>query len=510
MSKRHSLMRKNENKDLYKPMRQSYSAIVLMAYRLYRVLIRQLFPFLIIFLFGGSSNKKNVLMYSIIVIAVLGFIYSVIAFFKYYFYLKEDKLIVEKGVFKKTKLEIPFERIQSVNYEQNIVHRIFGVVRVNMDTAGSAGSELQINALDKGLAQTFSDIILSHNQEQALPDTSSETERTIRNNSRRIFSLSIPQLLKVGATANHLRSGLVIVAFFFWIWDNISEYSSELQERIEDQIPDATEMILGSLFLVLILVVLFMVASFLISMVRTILTYYDLHMYRKGDGFMIQAGLLSRKQQAAKDHKIQIFRWTQNMLQKWTDVFELQLKQASSVAVSSNKSIKVVGMDEQDIKQCRHYLFDNHEGQIDDIEMKQVNKYYRFRRLYYCSLVALPIIAFFIWDNSYDNAMIACLLYVIGIVGCFLNYKKKSYGFSRKLLRINGGTFGRASTLLLIHKIQSLSIAATPFQRRRSLGSLYIHTASGSVSIPDIAHQECLRLKNLFISKVEGSRESWM
>ncbi len=99
---------------------------------------------------------------------------------------------------------------------------------------------------------------------------------------------------------------------------------------------------------------------------------------------------------------------------------------------------------------------------------------------------------------------------MIGLIGSFLNYKNKTYGFSEKLLRINGGTFGRASTLLLIHKIQSLSIAATPFQRRRALGSLHIHTASGSVRIPDIAYQECLRMKNLFVAKVERSKESWM
>lgn len=449
-------------------------------------------------------------MYSIIAIAVLGFIYSVIAFFKYYFYLKEDKLVVQKGVFKKTKMEIPFERIQSINYEQNIVHRIFDVVRVNVDTAGSAASELQINALDGDLAHTLSEIILSHNQKKGVVKEDSESGQAIVEKPKRIFSLSIPQLLKVGATANHLRSGLVILAFFFWIWDNISEYSSDLQEKIEDQIPDATEMILGSIFLVLILLALFIVASFLISMVRIIMTYYDLHMYRRGDGFMIQSGLLSRKQQAAKDHKIQLFSWSQNMLQKWADLFELQLKQASSVAINSKRSIKVVGMDQEDVRQCRQYLFEQYDEEIEDIEVNNVHTYYRFRRLYYCTILAVPVLSLFIWGGDYDKAMLAGILYVIGIIGSFLSYKNKTYGFSEKLLRINGGTFGRASTLLLIHKIQSLSIAATPFQKRRSLGSLYIHTASGSVRIPDIAYQECLRMKNLFIAKVEGSNESWM
>lgn len=480
-----------------------------MAYRLYTVLFRQFFPFLIIFLIGGSANKKGYLMYSIIVIAILGFIYSVIAFFKYYFYLKEDKLVVQKGVFKKSKVEIPFERIQTINFEQNLIHRVFNVVRVNMDTAGSASSELQINALDRDIAQRFSDIILSHNKDVVSSEDGEAV--SVRTARRRIFSLSIPQLLKVGATANHLRSGAIIIAFFFWIWDNIREYSTDLQEQLEDSIPDATELVMGSLVILLFLLIAFMVIAFLISMTRTILTYYDLHMYRRGDGFMIQAGLLSRKEKAAKDHKIQIVQWTQNMLQKWTDVFELQLKQAASMAINERKSLKVVGLDEQDINNCRSYLFKEYDEELDSMEMKHVHPYYRFKRLYYWTLFTWPIIGIMIWRDSFDIAAIIGILYlVLGILGSILNYKKKQYGISSKLLRINGGTFGRAATLMFIHKIQSMTISSTPFQRRRQLGSLDIHTASGAVRIPDIAYSDCLGIKNRFISMVEESRENWM
>jgi len=113
-------MKKNENFDFSFPQRQSYVAILLIAYKLYKVLLRQLFPFLVIFLFGNKLKKaSDSIFYIIIAVAVLGGIYSIISFFKYYFFLKENKLVIQKGVFKKSTTEIPFDRIQSINFEQN-------------------------------------------------------------------------------------------------------------------------------------------------------------------------------------------------------------------------------------------------------------------------------------------------------------------------------------------------------------------------------------------------------
>lgn len=111
-------------------MRQSYAAILLIAYRLYKVLVRQLFPFILILFFGNKETTSSFIMYAIIIIAVIGFFYSVVAFFKYYFYLEDDKLVVLKGVFKKTKLEIPFDRIQSINFEQNLIHRMLSLIHI--------------------------------------------------------------------------------------------------------------------------------------------------------------------------------------------------------------------------------------------------------------------------------------------------------------------------------------------------------------------------------------------
>jgi len=496
-----------ETEKFFTPMRQSYAAILLMAYKLYKVLIRQLFPFLLIILFGGSMNKKGTLMYFIIVVAVLGFIYSVVAFFKYYFYLSEDKLIVQKGVFKKSKIEIPFDRIQSINFEQNLIHRLFNVVKLNMDTAGSSNTELQIVALDASLASNISEYILKHKAEQ-VDQSESVIDKQLDRTKKVIFRLSIPQLLKVGITENHLRSGGIIIFFFFWIWENLRDMGTDVMDKMKDYAPLA-EALTASLVVISALVILFMILSFIISLIRTILKYYNLNMYRMGDGFIVESGLLNRREYAAKDHKIQVLTWSQNLLQNWSDIFELKLKQASSIAVADKKSLQVAGLDWEDVQETEAYLLKEYYPELLGIETQGVHPYYRFRHFYYWTLFLLPAIVIFTLLQEQKIAIALVAFYIYGLVSTQLSYKKKRFGISKNLLLLRGGTFGHKATILQLFKLQNIMIGSTPFQRKRNLGSLTVFTASGQVTIPDIALQTCLDLKNYLLYKIESSEKSW-
>ena len=104
----------------------------------------------------------------------------------------------------------------------------------------------------------------------------------------------------------------------------------------------------------------------------------------------------------------------------------------------------------------------------------------------------------------------AVALYIISLISSHLSFKKKGYALSDNLLMITGGTWGSSATKMLLHKMQSISLAQTPFQRRRGLASLVLHTASGALKIPDIAYEQCLVLKNYLLYRVESSRENWL
>lgn len=497
-------MKKNSY-DFSQPTRQSYVAILIITYRLYKIIVKQLFPIFILVLIQGKLGKSQWFVYFIIGIATIGAIYSIFAFFKYYFYLQSDKLIVKKGVFKKTILEIPFDRIQSINTEQNLIHRLFNVVKLNVDTAGSASDELQLNALDNNIALQLSELILKGKKEsKSGPDQfKSDSQKEV------IFNLSLGQLLKVGITENHLRSGGIIIFFFLYIFDSLDDYGFDFLEETEKYIPIAQE-IIQSLIVLLILVFLFAIISVIFSFVRTILRYYNLHMYRKGEGFVIKSGLLNKKEKAAKDEKIQVVKWSQNLLQKWTGIYELLMKQAASEIVREAKSFKVVGLNRVNVIQAIEYILKEDFEEYQNMPMNGINKYFFIRRFFLWSYLFVPLLILFITISKFDILLLVIMLYFIAIWGSYLAYKKRKYGISDNVIKINGGVFGRSSKCILTYKIQNFELSQTPFQRRRKLATLTIYTASDILRIPEINYSEAVEIQDFILYKVEKSRKTWM
>ena len=97
---------------------------------------------------------------------------SLISYFTFYFRLEETELVMRSGLFNKTFRSIPFDRIQTISFTQNIIHRIFNVVQLDLDTAGSSGSELAIKALSHQKANSIKAFILD--RKKSLPEQRDE------------------------------------------------------------------------------------------------------------------------------------------------------------------------------------------------------------------------------------------------------------------------------------------------------------------------------------------------
>src|SRR5690606_5820980 len=61
--------------------------------------------------YGFNANWSSAVFTGIISAVVVGFVViSILQYRKFYFYVEGDKFIIEKGVFSKDKITIPFER----------------------------------------------------------------------------------------------------------------------------------------------------------------------------------------------------------------------------------------------------------------------------------------------------------------------------------------------------------------------------------------------------------------
>lgn len=78
--------------------------------------------------------------------------FALLYYLRFHFYISSDALIVERGIFQRERLQIPFDRIQAVQLFQGPIQQVFGLTGVRVDTAGSSGSELELVAIRKSEA----------------------------------------------------------------------------------------------------------------------------------------------------------------------------------------------------------------------------------------------------------------------------------------------------------------------------------------------------------------------
>lgn len=497
-------MKKN-NFDFSIPQRQSYVAILMIIWKTYRVIIRQIFPFLVI-LFVGKSTKSSYgdyIFYFVIAVALIGMIYSILAFFRYYFHIEEDKLIVEKGVFGRSKTIIPFERIQTINFEENLAHQAFSVVRLKVDTAGSSQKEFEFDAIAKDQAFALREIVLEKKSKLIPIEVNESTIVEEKKIYKSILKLSVLDLIKVGITENHFRSGGLILFALWWVWDNLREAGLDPEKYTDGLDPMA-----GGIIILAALGVFFVLISFLFSLLRTVLQYYGLEFWRSENGFKISSGLITKKDTSALDHKIQMISWSDNLLRKIVGYYQLSLKQASSIVINNKSSINIPGCRQDQIDLVTHALYG--AKAFDGIDLESVDIRFMYRRMFFLSLIGVPLLFLGYFESNLLVLLGGVLIMLYFITTSYFRYKKCRFGHNEKMMMIRGGLFGDKAETLPIIKMQNVEVSQSPYQRRKQLADLKISTAAGSVTIPYISYNRAIQLTDYLLYKTESSNTRWM
>lgn len=499
-------MKKNEVIRFDQPRRQSYSAIIFFIYRVFRTVVRQIWPIALAFLFGKEQTKL-IFLYIIIGISVIILIFSIIAFFRYYFHIEDDELIVQKGVFQRSVTNIPFERIQTINFEQSILHQLFNVVKLEIDTAGSKGNEFSFAALEKPVANALREVILK-NKPKKVKNTSIGEDSMAEQEKKEelVMRLGITELLKLGLSQNHLRSFLLIIAFFSWIMQQLNEIGMDTDEVMGEIDPET--LLAGKIF-IFSLAVLSIFVTLIISLVRTILRYYDFSLVRTPDGFTVHSGLFNRRQVAAKDHKIQIVSWVDNPLKRLIGVHDVFLKQASSIQVQNRKSIVIPGCEKENLEKIKSYYFELYEWV--GLDSFGIHPKYMVRRILYLGLVLFVVFfAILYFSFGLNQAFLAIIWLPVSYFSARVRYRKWRIHINDHLIYVQSGLFGNYNKSLKLYKIQNLSLDQSIYHRLNDLCNISIYTASGKITIPFLTLEEGNNLMDYLLYKIEVDKRSWM
>lgn len=363
---------------------------------------------------------------------------------------------------------------------------------------------MKIHALEKPYANALHELLSKEKTANLETETEDETA-AIDSSEKLILKLEPIDLLKIGISQNHLRTGLIILAFGSQIFNQVQDIFEEQADEYSSEF--VNYMSSSSLALIIFLIIFFLFVSFLFSLFRTVFKYFDFKLLKKENAYRVEAGLINKRNVVLPYNKIQQLNWETGPIKKQFGIYNLVFKQAVS---AQNKRVQVVdapGCLNHHLEILKSDLFG--EDELFDTPKFCTDKYY-FRPLWVFS-GWLPIILatpFLYAEWIFWLAAITWLL--ASGAYCFLVLKKSYFKISNEQIRISNGAISHKWKQMELFKIQSVTFKQTFFQKRRSLASLQLMNASGSITIPYINETLAKQLYDYLLYHTEISEKKWM
>lgn len=427
------------------------------------------------------------------------------AYFQYrnfMFKLSDGHFILRKGVLKKTSTSIAFDKIQNINFKQNLIQQLVNVYGVSIETAGTNKTEITIGALSHYKAQALKAII-------SPLSTSYQTDEQ----EKPFVKISGIELVKVSVTENHFKSlflFLVIAGGFFQQIEQIFE-SFGKKEYLEEYLSQRSEAIFGSIILIILLFLCVLVISVLSSFLRVFLRHFNLLLRVKRDAFEINQGIFTKKSMVLKKQKIQSITILSNPLKKWAGISCVIFKQALSGKVNNkgDKLIKIVGCKTHQVDDIKNHLFDS--SQLESSPKHYTDSYYKLKMLYVSLAVSLAgTFSLFVFSDIYGMLYLNALSMPLCYFLVDKKYKKRFYKISKDLILVGRGLIETHHTYFQLFKVQNVKMKQSVFQQRRNVVDLVLQTASGKIRIPCIPSKDAVEIFNRAVYKSVNSRQPWI
>jgi putative membrane protein len=490
--------------DLTTPTRQSIKGLVFIFLQTIRQAVRMFWALVVVFVLQKNLfENKLIVGAALIAILCLLLAHSILYYLNFYFYVKDGEFILKKGYLKKKVLTIPLERIQSVNTKQNLIQQALDVVALEIDTAGTAGKELKIHALEKSFANALHEILSKEKTANNI-ETANENS-SAKHSEKLVLKLEPIDLLKIGISQNHLRTGLIIIAFGSQIFNQVQDVFKEQADEYSNEFVNF--MSGSSLALVIFLVIFFLIISFLFSLFRTILKYFDFKLLKKEKAYRVEAGLINKRNVVLPHNKIQELNWETGPIKKQFGIYNLVFKQAVSAQNKRVQLVDVPGCLSKHLELLKNDLFG--EDELTNAPKLSSEKYY-FKPLWIFSGV-LPVVLAAPFLYAEWLYWIVAVIWLLASGGyCYLVLKKSYFRICNEQIRVSKGAITQKWKQMELFKIQSVTFKQTFFQKRRSLASLQLMNASGSMTIPYINETLAKEVYNYLLYHTEISEKSWM
>lgn len=476
------------------------------------------------FVAGYSTLKEHPFLSIIGIFALLSFplSYGALSFFFYRFRVNQASVEIRSGVFSKKHLNLPFDRIQNVKFEQPFYYRPFDYCCVELDTAGSSGKEAKIVSMHTAAANELKEQILNHTEHlreqqsrsDSLPNANQPVENS--NNETILNQRSISDLVIHGVTSNRVW---ILVAALAPFYNNLSStfasWMASFGVDIESLVDKTTTPIWQIAIYLMAATFLVVLTMTLLSIIGAIIMFYGFTLSKTKERYIQRSGLVTKREISMKVSRIQVAirkqDWLDSLLGRMNLIFEQksQFTQKGDLSSAMQQKLTIPSIK---LNECHQIIDDALPGNnMAGLTYSSINRRFISHTILFKLLPVLaPIMTILLVERQFEIAGLTLLAIVLSAALIVLRWQRWGFHIDEQFLYVRKGLLGISYYCVPIFKVQQTRFKQSLFMRRKKLAHAEFVLASGVVKVPFIEQSKALQLVDTTLYQIESTQRSWM
>ncbi len=448
----------------------------------------------------------------ILVVLVLSIGWGLLAWRRFTYRVEDGELRLEHGIIQRQKRFIPRERIQSIDLEEGILHRVFGVVRVRIETAGGTQEEAALTAVSRPAARQLRRELMV---ETAIPEGAEPSGATSSSRGPElVYQMSWRTLLAAGATSGRFT---VLLPFLGGIYSLLDEV--QLTDKVIQALGSRIHGSATTTF-VLAAVLVGLLLAWLLSILLTVVTYANFRLKLEEDALLIQRGLISRRHSTIPQSRIQAVRIVEGLLRQPFGLVSIRVESAGYGVKEREATIICPLLPKKDVpaflrkiapefgealwtkdgttlRPFRNGLARSSAEATSEGELQRLPVRAR-RRFVVRACIPAAVVAGVVCATLLPWGLLSLGLLPLAASMGVWRYRDAGWYASGDKLVLRSRRLTRTTAIVTRRRIQTCSLAQSILQRRANLATFAVRVASGqsgaTFSIRDIEHADGQRL----------------
>ena len=441
-----------------------------------------LVPLLALLIFGGGgAGGFWAGIGPLIAVGVL-VVVSLLQYFTYRYRIGKDGLSIRDGLLHRNLRDIPYSRIHNVVLHQSLLHRLFGVAEVRLESAGGQKPEAQMRVLRLDQALALEDLIKHRGQ---LPQADAPT--SVADN---LLSLPTAEVVRLGLVSN--RGMIVIAAAFGGAWQLFPDrvVADFFETTGRELFGYASHLHLGwmtTAAAVTAMVLLAIVLLRLLSVALALVQYHGFQLSEEQKRLMVERGLLAKLRTSVARRRIQSWTLHEGFLHRLLKRRSLQVDTAVAEMGKSDhrafREVAPIATPEACDALVRHLLPQAQWPRGEWIALAAGTWWRLFLPMaILCALLTAGLLLRF--ANAW--ALLPLLWLPWSAYASRQRARREGYAVDERLVTVRSGWWSRWWRFAEIDKLQALRLERSPIDRRFGTATLWLDTAGASARIPPL------------------------